>query len=785
MAVYSNVFMVKQNGSGEVNSEIRKYSFDTSLSTPTLVATYQVSGYDIYSNLTWDGTQFVMGCRKVSNGKYYFLRLSGTTPSTVLSAVQAGVDCDFADADLSMSEGLAWDGEYYWIHYNDVGPGKARFQKLDANFNKVGAYIVFTYDTSSYFGWPGYAINNLNKHFALNQETSTDYFYKLTDAKTGLDTKYRTSDMGDFHNPKGIGYDPTFNVFWCHGQTAGNVFKFFRVNASTYTVIQTWDVSAFACKAIVTKNARPTVSDLKTDSVTNNPAVVKINPTFTFTYNDADSDPQYAYQIQVDDDPAFGSPIWDSGKVISASSSVVYAGSALSDNTTYYVRVRVWDTWTIGAGGGNVSDWTTGDYFATVFRSKPTGIEVQGVINNPNVNDPTPDIEWIHNDTNTPPDAQTHVQIQIDNDSGFGSLHWDSGEVAQSALIYTYDGSALASGVTYYIRVRTKDSQGFWSGWSDTTSFFTNFLGDVPVPLKGTPTPNGWTINKRPHMFIYPPDEGGTEDHHLHIQIDDDPAFGSPLVDANSSVSATGWEGTPPYADGDTIKYYTPQTDMTPYGTLYWRVRARRDSDGVYSEWGSGTTFVVHDPDDAFTDDGDLDPVLIGESTAPVSEGGNVISSDDVTDLAEGDYVKFVHADNSGGQFGVVTDITSLDVTVDFYQNDIAGEEGLLRAGYGTGSKLYKVTKMLAVYLQESEDETDAVELFRGIANSAYSTGDDVEETDLIMGVNITEIRDKMEAVQVIAKSASLSWTDDPIVSGTTPHKSIHIQEVRDKLKAI
>jgi len=61
-----------------------------------------------------------------------------------------------------------------------------------------------------------------------------------------------------------------------------------------------------------------------------------------WTFTDSDSgDSQSAYQIQVDDNAGFPSPLIDTGKVSSASSS--YAPSGLSFNTTYYWQVRVWD----------------------------------------------------------------------------------------------------------------------------------------------------------------------------------------------------------------------------------------------------------------------------------------------------------------------------------------------------------------------------------------------------------------------------------------------------------
>lgn len=84
-----------------------------------------------------------------------------------------------------------------------------------------------------------------------------------------------------------------------------------------------------------------------------------------------DSDPgdtQSAYWIQVDNNSGFSSPEVDSGKV--SSSSQTYAPANLSYNTTYYWRVKVWDS------EDAESEWATGPSFTT------------------EVHHPSPDFTW-------------------------------------------------------------------------------------------------------------------------------------------------------------------------------------------------------------------------------------------------------------------------------------------------------------------------------------------------------------------------------------------------------
>ena len=71
------------------------------------------------------------------------------------------------------------------------------------------------------------------------------------------------------------------------------------------------------------------------------------------------SQTQGRYQVQVGTSNG-GANVWDSGMVASnRSSDVVYGGPALTANTTYYWRVRVWD------GQGRPSPWSAGARFDT------------------------------------------------------------------------------------------------------------------------------------------------------------------------------------------------------------------------------------------------------------------------------------------------------------------------------------------------------------------------------------------------------------------------------------
>ena len=130
----------------------------------------------------------------------------------------------------------------------------------------------------------------------------------------------------------------------------------------------------------VVLNQAPTApTSLLCEGATNPINVVDTTPEFSAIYNDPDSgDIANKYRIQVDDDPAFGSPIWDSGAAGTAMGNVTagsrcadisYAGSALSTLTTYYWRIKFWDD------GGAEGAWSTESaYFDLTFIKTVNGL---------------------------------------------------------------------------------------------------------------------------------------------------------------------------------------------------------------------------------------------------------------------------------------------------------------------------------------------------------------------------------------------------------------------------
>jgi len=84
-------------------------------------------------------------------------------------------------------------------------------------------------------------------------------------------------------------------------------------------------------------------------------------PTPTLNWTMAGAGSQTAYQIQIDNDPGFGSREIDSGTVSSGNKFYAVSSSGLSFGTLYYWRVRIQDNFSAGTWSG----WANGDSFTT------------------------------------------------------------------------------------------------------------------------------------------------------------------------------------------------------------------------------------------------------------------------------------------------------------------------------------------------------------------------------------------------------------------------------------
>ncbi len=112
----------------------------------------------------------------------------------------------------------------------------------------------------------------------------------------------------------------------------------------------------------VIPNQSPTATNLTVTSL--DYCTYSLPTSFSWNFSDPDAgDVQEYYQVQIDNNSGFSSIEIDSGKVYSPSGA--YMASGFSYNTTYYWRLKVWDS------RGADSGWVSGSSFSTPLHKCP------------------------------------------------------------------------------------------------------------------------------------------------------------------------------------------------------------------------------------------------------------------------------------------------------------------------------------------------------------------------------------------------------------------------------
>ncbi|HOX29699.1 MAG TPA: hypothetical protein PLR75_00940 [Candidatus Pacearchaeota archaeon] len=127
-------------------------------------------------------------------------------------------------------------------------------------------------------------------------------------------------------------------------------------------IVERHNLSASGSVAVTVINGPPSVSALvnQTDYCGSG-----LSTMFSWTYSDPENDPQAFRQVQVDDNSNFSSAVDDTGKAAASSTSYTVLSSKLAYNTTYYWRIKVWDS------AGNNSGWVNGPSFTTPLHGYP------------------------------------------------------------------------------------------------------------------------------------------------------------------------------------------------------------------------------------------------------------------------------------------------------------------------------------------------------------------------------------------------------------------------------
>lgn len=236
---------------------------------------------------------------------------------------------------------------------------------------------------------------------------------------------------------------------------------------------------------------------LQAEGLTNPTGVTDTTPELRAKFNDADTgDYAQSYQIQVGTSSSVWTNLkWDSGKTALSSTTgrniwtpdISYAGTSLTPLTTYYWRIKFWDSLDFG---GVWSTTTASFSLALPPNATPTVpilLETEGLTNPTNITDTTPEFTAIYRDPDTG-DLANFYRIQVSTTTSFASVKWDSGMTALATTtagtrtgVLGYSGSSLTPLTTYYWRIKFWDDGGKQGSWSTTTASFSLATSADPV----------------------------------------------------------------------------------------------------------------------------------------------------------------------------------------------------------------------------------------------------------------------------------------------------------------
>lgn len=629
---------------------------------------------------------------------------SGASGTSMTNCAQGNRCQDISYAGSALS----WGTKYYWrIKYWDDDGAEGAWSTESAYFTMNKVSNTPSLDSPSN-GATGQSLTPALKTTATDD--NSDYLrYKIelcTDqamtqnCQTFDQTSSQTGWSGQ-NTQGGTAYTSgTQATYTIQSALTNDQTYYWRSYAIDPGGTNTWSSTQGTPYSFTTTQAPTAPTSLETEGSTNPTGVTDTTPEFSAVYNDPDTnDVGKKYRIQVDDDPAFGSTIWDSGASGTSMTDctqgtrcqeISYAGGSLSWGTQYYWRIKYWDD--KGAEGA----WSTESaHFTMNYVSNTPSLDSPAdTATNQSV---TPALKTTATDddsdylrykieldkVNTFDSGDLQTFDQTASQTGWSGQNAESGTAYASGTQATYTiQSALDANTTYYWRSYAIDPAGT-NTWSSTQSpvysFTTTQNPIAPSDLEAEEATNPTNVTDTTPEFtaIYnDPDTGDTAVYY-QIQVNTQSNFGGTSMWDSTKTSMS------PLTEGQRSSAVSYDGSALQWGeTYYWRIKFW-DNGGTASPWSTETAYftmgAIAAPTGCLIDDGGQPDQLIvkwqdntgletgyrierntdsGGFAYLADEAADSTSHTDSTTSADHTYQYRVRAESASGNSGWCTTMT-------------------------------------------------------------------------------------------------------------------------------
>ena len=311
-----------------------------------------------------------------------------------------------------------------------------------------------------------------------------------------------------------------------------------------------------------------------------------------------------------------------------AGQSTDWTTRELTDNTTYYWRVRAYD-------GAAYSPWHSASFFVNTANDAP---------GTPTIDHPG-DLSEI---TTRQPTLAVKAALDLDLDQLAYEFELYA-DVDLSELVTAVEGAGTAWPVdatlddnrTYFWRVRAVDAHGAAGEWTTLVSFFVNIANEAPIaPMLSSPVNGATVISLTPTLTVFNADDPDQDDLSYEFEL---------YADADLAQRVS----TATVVEGSLTTAWTVPSELDAADTYYWRVRA--DDGQLAGSWMATAVF-------------NLRP---GGLSALLTAAGTVELAWDSALNSDGDAPAGYHVYRSTAEDGSYTAINNAPVTTAGYTDSV------------------------------------------------------------------------------------------------------------------